>query len=78
MAWNLPCQKHSEIFVKEELARQAVEYCIYPPEEVMGLRQQRVCFLVTDDNSQGTVVAFEVTVAGGARLMARKLQRRFD
>ena len=52
------------------MAQQAAKYCINPSEEVIGLGQLRVHFLVTGDNSSGSVAAFEVTVAGGARLMA--------
>jgi len=52
------------------MAQQTTEHCINPSEEVIRLGQLRVHFLVTGDNSSGTVAAFEVTVAGGARLMA--------
>jgi hypothetical protein len=40
------------------------------PRSEIGLGQLRVRFLVTDDNSSGTVAAFEVTAAAEARLMA--------
>jgi hypothetical protein len=52
------------------MAQQTVEHCINPSEEVIGLGQIRVHFLVTGDTSSGSVAMFEVTVAGGARLMA--------
>jgi quercetin dioxygenase-like cupin family protein len=52
------------------MARQTIEQCINPSEEVIELGQLRIHFLVTGDNSSGSVAAFEVTVAGGARLAA--------
>ena len=52
------------------MAQQTIEHCINPSEEVIRLEQLMVHFLVTGDNSLGSVAAFEVTVAGGARLMA--------
>ena len=41
------------------MAQQAADRCINPPEEVIGLGQLRVRFLVTDDNSSGPPAAFE-------------------
>ena len=41
-----------------------------PSEEVIQLGQLRVHFLVTGDNSSGSIAVFELMVAGGARLMA--------
>ena len=41
-----------------------------PSEEVIRVGQLRIHFLVTGDNSSGSVAAFELIVAGGARLMA--------
>jgi quercetin dioxygenase-like cupin family protein len=43
---------------------------INPAHEIIELGQVSVHFLVTGDNSTGSVAVFEVTVAGGARLMA--------
>src|SRR5579862_7213438 len=52
------------------MAQRTAEYCVNPAEEIILLGQLRVRFLVTGDNSSDSVAAFEVTVAGGARLMA--------
>ena len=52
------------------MAQQTAEHRINPSEEVTSLGQLRVHFLVTGDNSSGSVAVFELTVAGGARLMA--------
>lgn len=52
------------------MAQQAVGHSINPSEEVIGLGQLTIHFLVTGDNSSGSIAAFELTVAGGARLMA--------
>jgi len=53
------------------MAQQTAEHRINPSEEVIRLGQLSVHFLVTGDNSSGSVAVFELTVAGGARLMAR-------
>jgi len=50
--------------------REWPEHCINPSEEVIQLGQLRVHFLVTGDNSSGSIAVFELMVAGGARLMA--------
>jgi hypothetical protein len=54
------------------VAQQTAEHRINPSEEVIRLGPLMVHFLVTGDNSLGSVavLVFEVTVAGGARLMA--------
>ena len=52
------------------MAQPTSEHCINPSEEVIRLGQLRVHFLVTGDNSSGSIAAFELVVAGGARLMA--------
>ena len=44
--------------------------CINPSDEVIRLGQLTVHFLVTGDHSSGSIAAFELTVAGRARLMA--------
>ena len=41
-----------------------------PSEEVIQLGQRRVHFLVTGNNSLGSIAVFELIVAGGARLLA--------
>lgn len=41
-----------------------------PSEEVIRLGPLAVRFLVTGDDSSGSIAAFELTVAGGQRLMA--------
>jgi quercetin dioxygenase-like cupin family protein len=52
------------------MAQQTAEHRTNPSEEVIRLGQLSVHFLVTGDNSSGSIAAFELTVAGGARLMA--------
>src|SRR5215475_8963518 len=52
------------------MARSTAEHRINPSDEVIDLGQLRIHFLVTGDNSSGSIAAFELTVAGGARLMA--------
>jgi hypothetical protein len=69
----LPCQKHGEWkfpLRRSEYGQQAAEHCINPSEEVIELGQLRVHFLVSGENSSGSIAAFELVVAGGARLMA--------
>jgi quercetin dioxygenase-like cupin family protein len=56
--------------MKMNTAQRTVEYCINPSEEVIRLGQLTVHFLVTGDNSSGSIAVFELTVAGGARLVA--------
>lgn len=52
------------------MAQRTTECCVNPAEEIIRLGELQVRFLVTGDNSSESVAAFEVTVAGGARLMA--------
>ena len=52
------------------MAQRTTECCVNPAEEIIRLGELKVRFLVTGDNSSESVAAFEVTVAGGARLMA--------
>jgi quercetin dioxygenase-like cupin family protein len=52
------------------MAQQTVEHRINPSEEVIRLGPLVVHFLVTGDNSVGSIAVFELTVAGWARLMA--------
>src|SRR5215469_3447850 len=52
------------------MSQQTAEHRINPSEEVIRLGQLGVHFLVTGDNSAGSVAAFELLVAGRARLMA--------
>jgi hypothetical protein len=51
------------------MAQQKAERCINPSEEVIQLGQRRVHFLMTGNNSLGSIAVFELIVAGGARLM---------
>jgi hypothetical protein len=51
------------------MAQQKAEHFINPSEEVIQLGQRRVHFLVTGNNSLGSIAVFELIVAGGARLM---------
>jgi len=52
------------------MAQQTAEHHINPSEEIIRLGQLRVHFLVTADDSSGSVAAFELVVEGRARLMA--------
>ena len=52
------------------MAQQTAGHCINPAEEIIRLGALRIHFLVTGDNSFGSIAVFELTVAGGARLMA--------
>ena len=52
------------------MIQQTAEHRINPSEEVIRLGQLRVHFLVTGENSSGSIAVFELIVAGGARLMA--------
>ena len=52
------------------MRQQTAEQRINPSEEVIRFGPLRVHFLVTGENSSGSVAMFEVTVVGGARLMA--------
>jgi len=45
------------------------EPSINPSEEVIEIGPLRIHFLVTGDDSSGSIAAFELTAAGGARLM---------
>jgi hypothetical protein len=51
------------------MAQQTVEHGINPSEEVIRLGQLRVHFLVTGDNSSGSIAVFKLTVAGGAAVV---------
>jgi quercetin dioxygenase-like cupin family protein len=51
------------------MAQQTAEHRINPSEEVIRLGPLRLHFLVTGDNSLGSIAVFELMVAGGARLM---------
>ena len=52
------------------MAQQTADYCTNPSEEVIRVGALAVHFLVTGDNSAGSIAAFEVTVPGGDRLPA--------
>lgn len=51
------------------MAQQTTGHRINPAEEIIRLGELTVHFLVTGDNSAGSVAAFELTVAARARLM---------
>jgi quercetin dioxygenase-like cupin family protein len=51
------------------MAQQTAERSINPSEELIPLGPLGIHFLVTGDDSAGSIAAFELTVAGGARLM---------
>ncbi len=50
--------------------QQMVNHCTNPSEEVIRLGPLTVHFLVTGENSAGTIAVFEVAVPFGQRLMA--------
>lgn len=52
------------------MAQQKAEHCTNPAEEVIQLGHLTVHFLVTGENSSGTVAVFEVLIPAGQRLMA--------
>lgn len=48
---------------------QAIDLCVNPADETIRLGPLAVRFLVTGENSSGTVAVFEVVVPAGQRLM---------
>ena len=52
------------------MAIPALDFSVNPSDETIGFGPLLVRFLVTGDNSAGSVAAFELTVAGGQRLPA--------
>ncbi|MFZ0340697.1 MAG: cupin domain-containing protein [Terracidiphilus sp.] len=52
------------------MSLQTIELCVNPAEETIRLNPLAVRFLVTGENSGGTVAVFEVVVPAGQRLMA--------
>src|SRR5579863_2914976 len=52
------------------MAQQTADHCINPSEEVIRVGHLSVHFLVTSENSAGTIAAFEVVVPGAQRLPA--------
>lgn len=52
------------------MTQQTAEHRINPSEEVIGLGPTSIHFLITGEDSSGSVAIFEATVAGGNRLMA--------
>ena len=52
------------------MSLQTIELCVNPAEETIRLKPLAVRFLVTGENSSGTVAVFEVVVPAGQRLMA--------
>ena len=49
---------------------QPIDPCVNPADETIRLGPLRVRFLVTGENSAGTIAAFEVVVPGAQRLAA--------
>ncbi len=49
---------------------QAIDLCVNPADETIRLGPLAVRFLVTGENSAGTIAAFEVVVPGAQRLAA--------
>lgn len=52
------------------MTQPAIEHRTNPSEEVIRLGPLTVRFLLTGENSSGSIAAFEVIVPGGQRLMA--------
>ncbi len=52
------------------MAQQTADRCTNPSEEVIRVGHITVHFLVTGENSAGTIAAFEVVVPGAQRLAA--------
>ena len=52
------------------MMHQTVNHCTNPSEEVIRVGPLTVHFLVTGENSAGTIAVFEVAVPSGQRLMA--------
>jgi quercetin dioxygenase-like cupin family protein len=52
------------------LTQQATNLTVNPSDETIRLGPLTVRFLLTGDNSTGSIAAFEVVVPGGQRLMA--------
>jgi quercetin dioxygenase-like cupin family protein len=52
------------------MAQQTADHCTNPSEEVIRIGNLTVHFLVTGENSSGTVAVFEVVVPGAQRLAA--------
>ena len=52
------------------MAQQTADLCTNPSEEVIRVGHLTVHFLVTGENSAGTIAAFEVVVPGAQRLAA--------
>src|SRR5215469_6623660 len=52
------------------MARNTVDLDVNPSEEIIHLGPLRVRFLLTGENSTGTISAFEVVVPGAQRLAA--------
>jgi quercetin dioxygenase-like cupin family protein len=52
------------------MAQRTANHCTNPSEEVIRVGRLTVHFLVTGENSSGTVAVFEVVIPAGERLMA--------
>jgi len=52
------------------MTHQTTDLQVNPAEEIIGMGPLAIHFLVTGENSGGSIAAFELTVAGGHRLMA--------
>lgn len=52
------------------MTQQTAEHRINPSEEVIRLGPTSIHFLITGEDSSGSVAIFETTVSGGNRLMA--------
>lgn len=52
------------------MAQQTIDLRVNPSDETISLGPLAVRFLLTGDNSTGSIAAFELTVGAGQRLMA--------
>src|SRR5215469_10800976 len=52
------------------MARNSTDLCVNPSDETIHLGPLTVRFLLTGENSTGTIAAFEVVVPGAQRLAA--------
>jgi quercetin dioxygenase-like cupin family protein len=56
--------------VKTHIAQRTVDFKVNPAEEIIGLGLLAVHFLITGENSGGSIATFELIVPGAQRLAA--------
>ena len=65
------CLKQTdELFTLGPMTHQTLDLHVNPSDETIRVGLLTVRFLLTADNSSGSIAAFEVTVPGGQRLLA--------